>query len=121
VFEYDNVKVKQTTKEDVRIWLGKNKHACITHPNWDKKLWSKKYDDIVKYLIKRFRTTLDEVEYYNCIVYLWKHIPEEELCIPFKESIQYRRDVLGEDVKEKDKIQSMKEVKRTMKTFKVRK
>jgi hypothetical protein len=58
------------------------------HPDWDKKLWLKKKDEIKEYLLKRFLTTMDVVEYYSCMVLLYHTIPNKELLIDFKDSKQ---------------------------------
>lgn len=60
------------------------------HPDWDKKLWSKRKDEIKEYLLKRFLTTMDVVEYYSCMVLLYHTIPNKELLIEFKDSKQYK-------------------------------
>ncbi len=57
---------------------------------WDKRIWSKSYDEIVNFLIERFENTLSELEYYLCILYLTKHIEKEVLHTPFRQSPQYQ-------------------------------
>lgn len=59
------------------------------HRNWDKNLWNKSTQDIKEYLLHRFNTTLDEVEYYSVMVLLYKTIPNKDLLIEFKDSPQY--------------------------------
>jgi hypothetical protein len=61
------------------------------HPDWDKKLWNNKSAvDIKEYLLNRFHTTLDIEEYYGSMILLYHTIPNKELLIEFKDSIQYQ-------------------------------
>ncbi|GEM_PF-4377920 len=65
-------------------------HGVPVFSGWDRKLWRKPYGEIIKYLQERFKTTLSEVEYYLCAMYLEKEIPKEALYVPFKQSPQYQ-------------------------------
>lgn len=56
---------------------------------WDRNLWRKPYNEIVEFLISRFRHTQSKIEYYYCMVYLKKELPANELYIPFENSPQY--------------------------------
>ena len=58
------------------------------HPDWNKNLWKGSYREIVEYLEDRFRTTLDEVEYYSSMVYLYHVIPDHELLVEFGDAPQ---------------------------------
>lgn len=57
--------------------------------NWDKNLWKKDATDIYDYIDHRFRNTLDAVEYYSAMVFLYKHIPNQELLVEFHSSKQW--------------------------------
>jgi hypothetical protein len=56
---------------------------------WDKNLWKKSTADIYDYIDNRFRNTLDVVEYYSAMVFLYKHIPNQELLVEFHSSKQW--------------------------------
>lgn len=59
-------------------------------PEWDKKLWKKSTDDIHEFIDGRFADTLDVVEYYSAMVFLWKTLPNKELLVEFHDSPQWR-------------------------------
>ena len=59
------------------------------NPLWDKKLWSRTNDEIREFFLKMFETTLDVVEYYAAIIYLWRTVPNQELLVEFHESPQW--------------------------------
>ena len=61
-------------------------------PNWDNKLWKKSTPIIHEYIQSRFQKTLDMVEYYSAMVFLWKTVPNTELLVEFQNSPQ-RADV----------------------------
>lgn len=65
--------------------------------HWDKKLFTKSYDQIIEYIHNIFKTTLDEVEYYHCIPFLTHDVNKKMLFVPFRESPQYIRMLRGED------------------------
>ena len=72
------------------------KHAYIRkggfsykHPDWDDKLWKKSAADIHEFLDERFRNTLDTMEYYACMVLLYRTVKKESLLIEFHDSPQY--------------------------------
>ena len=56
---------------------------------WDKNLWKKNTTDIYDYIDRKFRTTIDAVEYYSAMVFLYKHVPNQELLVEFRESKQW--------------------------------
>ena len=58
------------------------------HPNWNKNIWSKSTTEIIEFLEHRFETTIDEVEYYACMVYLHNVVPDSELLIEFGDAQQ---------------------------------
>lgn len=57
--------------------------------NWDKNLWKKDTTTIYDYIDNRFRKTLDVVEYYSAMVFLYKHVPNHELLVEFHASKQW--------------------------------
>lgn len=59
------------------------------NPLWDKKLWSRTNDEIREFFLKMFETTLDVVEYYVAIIYLWRTLPNQELLVEFHDSPQW--------------------------------
>lgn len=67
--------------------------------HWDKKLFTKPYDQIIEYILNIFEHTLDEVEYYNCIPFLTQDVNKKMLFVPFRESPQYMRMLRGEDTR----------------------
>lgn len=81
---------KDPTPEQIRTWIKfyQRNPTGYSHPNWPGDLWRRKYDEIVEFLIERFQTTLDKAEYYGCMLYLTKDIPESELFVPFEKSPQ---------------------------------
>lgn len=56
---------------------------------WDKNLWKKDTTDIYYYIDRKFRTTLDVVEYYSAMIFLYKHVPNQELLVEFHRSKQW--------------------------------
>lgn len=56
---------------------------------WDKNLWKKNTTDIYDYIDRKFRTTIDAVEYYSAMVFLYKHVPNQELLVEFHKSKQW--------------------------------
>ena len=58
------------------------------HPDWNKNLWKKVHAEIIEFLEDRFRNTLDEVEYYACMVYLFHEVPDHELFVEFGDAPQ---------------------------------
>jgi hypothetical protein len=87
----DSIKL---SPELIQTWVKENyfNPRGYQHWNWDRKLWSRPYDEIVAFLEERFRKTLDETEYYHLMVYLRKVIPDSELFIPFRESPQHQKE-----------------------------
>lgn len=81
--------IKNTDVLEVKEWLHRNKHSTMKFVGWDPKLWNKPYPDITEYLMRCFETTQSDIEYYNCMLYLWKHIDKEYLYVPFTLSPQY--------------------------------
>ena len=82
--------------EDVKDWLERHRTGDATAPTnctrWKKhKLWKKDYNDIIEYLKTRYNRSLCPIEYYACKLYLSKTLPEDELYMPFEESLQYQR------------------------------
>lgn len=86
-----------TDKFDVQKWIKNNRYGIGYGTEvfylWDESIWKKLYEDIVEYLTKRFEKTSNEVEYYYCLLYLEKHLPEKLRYLPYKESDQYKRSV----------------------------
>lgn len=62
-----------------------------TPPEWDKNLWKKKTSDIYDYIEGRFHDTMDVVEYYSAMVFLWKTVPNAELLVEFHKSPQWTK------------------------------
>ena len=58
------------------------------YPGWDKNLWERSYCEIAEYIGDRFRITLDEVEYYSSMIYLYHVIPDHELLVEFGDAPQ---------------------------------
>lgn len=78
-----------TLKERIESAYKKRGGFRYHHSTWDAKLWSKSAQEIKEYLLNRFNSTLDEVEYYSCMVLLYHTIPNKTLLIEFKNSSQY--------------------------------
>ena len=57
-------------------------------PDWDRNLWKRSYHEIVEYLEDRFRTTVNEIEYYSSMIYLYHVIPDHELLVEFGDAPQ---------------------------------
>lgn len=83
-------------------------------PEWDDTLWSKSTDDIRDYIMNRFETTTNEVEYYVSLIYLISPNPKyDHLLVEWKDSINYQRvleSLSKEDIKN-DVIKTEKTVK----------
>lgn len=60
-------------------------------PDWGGKLWKKPTAEIYEFIEGRFRDTLDVVEYYSSMVFLWKTIPEKELLVEWPKSENRKR------------------------------
>ena len=56
--------MEMTLKQRIETVLHKPCGFRYQHSTWDRKLWTKSKDNIKEYLLNRFHTTLDEVEYY---------------------------------------------------------
>ncbi len=80
---------KEPMPQDIQNWIEKNHNSMAVFDGWDKRLWSMPYDEIVEFLRDRFNTTLSEVEYYLCMLYLTKNIDKKALHVAFKQSPQY--------------------------------
>lgn len=89
-----------------RLIATHGKLAAFSHipTNWDKKLWNKSTQAIYEYIKERMETTEDEVEYYTCLVYLRKRVPDAELLVEWKDSknrarmaASYSKDVPATD------------------------
>lgn len=79
--------------EGIRKWVqttyaegGKYKYKKA---DWPKDLWTWKYKEITNWLESRFRTTIDEQEYYGIMPYLLHVIEDKELFIRFKDVIRF--------------------------------
>ena len=96
-----------TDKTNVQKWIENNKYGVGVFDLWDESVWKKTYEEIVEYLTKRFDKTNNEVEYYYCLLYLEKHLPEKLRYLPYKESDQYKRSVgIPVDTNKVSKVQS---------------
>lgn len=82
-FKKKAIKTKYTKKfklpsdnDDLNQWIKDYRGIGYSFHQWDKnKLWEKSYDDITYYIIDRYEKTLNEVEYYLCMLYLpYKHV-----------------------------------------------
>jgi len=82
---------KAQTALKSRVVNAYTKHGGFRHipKTWDKTIWKKKTADIYDYIDSRFRTTIDVVEYYSAMVFLYKHIPNTELLVEFHSSKQW--------------------------------
>ena len=82
-----------TDKTDVQKWIKSNRNRIELFEFWDRSVWKRSYEEIVECLTKRFEKTKNEVEYYCCLLYLEKHLPEKLRYLPYKESDQYKRSI----------------------------
>lgn len=86
-----------TNKTDIKKWIKNNRsgigYGTILFDFWDVSIWKKTYEGIVEYLTKRFEKTKNEIEYYYCLLYLEKHLPEKLRYLPYEESDQYKRSI----------------------------
>jgi hypothetical protein len=57
-----------------------------TPPEWGKKFWSRATKDVYLFIGERMGITEDETEYYTCMVYLRRHIPDSELLVEWADS-----------------------------------
>lgn len=83
--ELDKIKNREVSVEQVKRFV-ENKatdNVGYSHPDWPSNIWSKSLDEITDFLKERFKTTSDEVEYYNVMKLLYKTVQEEDLLIPF--------------------------------------
>lgn len=84
------------TPEHIKSWVNAQRGNAQVWNEWDDKIWSKSYDDIVDYIYNKFCTTLDTVEYYCCMPFLADDMDLEILFTPFRQSPQYLRLVNGQ-------------------------
>lgn len=87
-------------KERVKAAYAKPSGFRYHHRDWDKKLWSRPYEEITEFLEDRFRTTLNEVEYYGCMMYLYHAMPDSELLVEFGDAPQvvFVRETYNNDI-----------------------
>jgi spore coat polysaccharide biosynthesis protein SpsF (cytidylyltransferase family) len=77
---------KMLSENDIKKWVKKHYYSPIPapiHPAWKKNLFKLSHEEIIEYLIERMRITVDETEYYQCMLFLYQAVPDSELFIPF--------------------------------------
>ena len=82
-------KEQQALKQRILAAYQRRNGFAYIPMNWDDKLWKKSTSDIHDYIQTRFDKTLDVVEYYSAIVFLWKTMPATELLVEFHDSPQW--------------------------------
>lgn len=86
VVDINKIKNENISPQVLKKWItgyeGRN-YAGYQHPKWPSNIWAREWDDIKSFLIKRFRTTEDESEYYQVMRLLYKTLPEKELFVQF--------------------------------------
>jgi len=90
------------TIEQIERWVVYQRGKASVWQGWPENIWSKaytdnntQYDGIVSYIYNQFCITLDTVEYYYCMPFLLNDVDPEKLFVPFRQSPQYQRHVLG--------------------------
>ncbi|MCS3924903.1 hypothetical protein [Methanosalsum natronophilum] len=61
------------------------KKQISSNPTWDPRIFSWKYEKIAQYILNRFETTNDRLEYYTAAIFLWGFIELDKLAVPFHE------------------------------------
>lgn len=89
---------RNITPEAIKGWVQRTTEnaECLVYHGWPSDLWAKPYDEIISFLLKRFRETTDKQEYYLCMPYLFCDVEEKELFVPWKESQNYKSLDTGE-------------------------
>lgn len=85
--------IQKIQQEKIKMWIKDNRGSVFDFSGWDIKLWKKTYEEIVEYLVKRFKSTNFEVEYYFCLLYLENNLSAKLRYLPWKESVQYARAI----------------------------
>ena len=83
--DLDTVKTGNISPQALKKWVQRplKNYAGYQHKSWPSNIWSRDLDDIKDFLIKRFRNTEDELEYYQVMRLLYKTLPEKELFVQF--------------------------------------
>lgn len=84
---------KEITKEKVVSWVNEQNKLGPQTPfkDWPTDLFKKPYQEIIEWILERYNSTEDEMEYYVCMIFLHETIPDDQLCTPFKD----RRKING--------------------------
>lgn len=73
------------TVETVELYVknAMKRGHTYTHQDWDKNLWNKPYNEIIRYLATRLEKTKVQEEYYGILPYLVGHVAEKTLYRPY--------------------------------------
>lgn len=76
------------TSKEVATWVKEQYKKCgLVQPwtEWQKDLFTKPYQDTIEWILDRYNNAENELEYYHCMIYMYKTLPDNQLFVPWKE------------------------------------